>query len=68
MSLYRAACNIVDNTVMIMVSRWGGFNPSLAVVSTSWPQQTQVQTLVKKSSSINIKHRVCSFLRKPSNQ
>ena len=35
MALYRAACNIIDNTITTVLSRWGGFSPNLAVITHS---------------------------------
>ena len=44
MALYRAACNIIDNTITTVLSRWGGFSPNLAVITHSPPQyNNQVQ-------------------------
>ena len=44
MALYRAACNIIDNTITTVLSRWGGFSPNLAVITHSPPQHNnQVQ-------------------------
>ena len=42
MALYRAACNIIDNTITTVLSRWGGFSPNLAVITHSPPQHNKI--------------------------
>ena len=33
MAMFRAVCNLVDNTISNALIRWGGLNPNLAVVN-----------------------------------
>ena len=32
--MYRAVVNLVDNTITTVLTKWGGFSPQLAVVSS----------------------------------
>ena len=63
MAMFRAVCNLVDNTISNALIRWGGLNPNLAVVN--YPsfinQPVQVNCKLKNYSPQGITHEIKSF-------
>ena len=59
MAMFRAVCNLVDNTISNALIRWGGLNPNLAVVN--YPsfinQPVQVNCKLKNILKFFLQHK-----------
>ena len=57
--MFRAVCNLVDNTISNALIRWGGLNPNLAVVN--YPsfinQPVQVNCKLKNILKFFLQHK-----------